>query len=89
MPLATGLTWDACDHIFGLRNIYGAAFYDVGNAYVQGHQEGPVAHAVGAGLRLDVSWFSFVERTTLRMDVAKTLNAPTPVQAWFGVGVPF
>jgi hypothetical protein len=89
VPLATGLTWDTCDHAIGLRNIYGACFYDVGNAYVQGHQEGPIAHAVGVGLRLDVTWFSFVERTLLRLDVAKTLNAPTPLQVWFGVGVPF
>ncbi len=89
VPLATGLTVDCCDHIFGLRNVYGAAFYDAGNAYVQGHAEGPVAHAVGVGLRLDVSWFSFVERTTLRVDIAKTINVTTPMQAWFGVGVPF
>jgi hypothetical protein len=89
MPLATGLTWDFCDHTMGLRNVYGAAFYDVGNAYVQGHEEGPTAQAVGVGLRLDVSWFSLVERTTLRFDIAKTLNASTPIQMWFGVGVPF
>jgi hypothetical protein len=89
VPVATGLTWDVCDHICGLRNVFVAMFYDVGNAYVQGHSEGDVAHGVGAGLRLDVTWFSFVERTTLRMDIAKILNAPTPIQVWFGVGVPF
>jgi hypothetical protein len=89
VPLATGLTWDTCDHAIGLRNIYGALFYDVGNVYVQGHQEGSIAHAIGTGLRLDVSWFSFVERTTLRFDIAKTVNAATPIQVWFGVGVPF
>ncbi len=89
MPLATGLNWDFCDHTVGLRNVYGAAFCDVGNTYVQGRQEGPTAVAPGVGLRLDVSWFSFVERTTLCFDLAKTVNASTPVQVWFGVGVPF
>jgi hypothetical protein len=89
VPLAKGLTWDACDHIFGLRNVYGAAFYDAGNAYARGHADGPFAQALGGGLRLDVSWFSLVERTTLRVDVAKTLSGPTPLQIWFGVGMPF
>jgi hypothetical protein len=48
-----------------------------------------VAHGVGAGLRLDLAWFSFVERTILRLDVAKAVNADTPVQVWFGVQHPF
>jgi hypothetical protein len=89
VPLATRLRCDAVDHVIGLRNVYGAAFYDVGDALVNGHSTGPIAHAVGGGIRLDVSWFSFVERTTLRFDVAKTLNANTPTQFWFGVDLPF
>jgi hypothetical protein len=89
VPLARGLSCDCCDHVFGLRNVYGAAFYDVGNAYVEGHAAGPTAHAVGGGLRLDVALFSFVERTTLRLDVAKAINVPTPWQFWFGVLQPF
>jgi hypothetical protein len=88
-PLAKGLTWDAFDHVVGLRNIYGAAFYDVGDAYLSGRQVGPVAHAVGGGLRLDVSWFGFVERTMLRFDVAQTINVASPTQFIFGVGAPF
>src|SRR5204862_7962070 len=31
VPLAKGLTVDAVDHIVGLRNVYGAVFYDVGD----------------------------------------------------------
>jgi hypothetical protein len=89
MPLARRLTFDAVDHVFGLRNVWGAAFYDVGDAYANGHSFGPVAHALGAGLRLDVTWFGFVERTTLRLDLAKTLNANTPFQFWFGANMPF
>jgi hypothetical protein len=89
MPLAKGLHVDCCDHIFGLRNVYGALFYDIGDAYTLNHSVGPVAHAVGGGLRFDVAWFSFVERTTLRVDVAKAVNDDTPVQFWFGVQYPF
>jgi hypothetical protein len=89
MPLAKGLHVDCIDHIFGLRNIYGALFYDVGDAYTLGHSVGPVAQAVGGGLRFDVTWFGFVERTILRVDVAKTVNDDTPTQIWFGVQYPF
>ncbi len=90
VPFAKGLNWDACDHILGLRNIYGAAFYDVGDTYGnKGRPVGPIAQAVGGGLRLDVSWFGFVERTILRVDVAKSMTDPTPLQVWFGVGMPF
>jgi hypothetical protein len=89
VPLVRGLSWDVIDHAAGLRNVYAAAFYDVGDAYVAGHPVGDVAHAVGAGLRFDVSWFGFVERTILRVDVAKTINDSSPVQVWVGVQQPF
>jgi hypothetical protein len=89
VPLARGLKWDVIDHSAGLRGIYVAPFYDVGNAYVNGHAEGDVAHALGVGLRLDVAWFGFVERTVLRVDVAKTINSSSPAQVWVGVQQPF
>jgi hypothetical protein len=89
VPLAKHLVWDAIDHSVGLRNLYAAAFYDVGDAYLRNRSLGPVAHSVGVGLRMDVAWFSFIERTTLRFDVAKTVNADTPVQFWFGIKHPF
>jgi hypothetical protein len=89
LPLATMVDWDVCDHLVGGRNLYGALFYDAGDALTRGHSEGPVAHAIGAGLRLEVAVFGFVERATLRLDFAKTLNASTPLQIWFGVQHPF
>lgn len=89
VPLAKGLTWSACDHIAGLRNIYAAAFYDGGDIVSMGHTLGPVAHSIGAGLRLDVSWFAFVERTMIRLDLAKVVNVEAPVQVWLGVQHPF
>jgi hypothetical protein len=89
VPVATRLNCDMVDHVIGLRNVYVALFYDAGDAYVSGKQVGPVAHAVGAGLRLDVAWFSFVERTTLRLDVAQAINSDTGVQVWVGINHPF
>jgi hypothetical protein len=89
VPLAKQLVWDAIDHAIGVRNIYAAAFYDVGDAYLRNEEIGSIAHSVGCGLRLDVAWFSFIERTTIRFDVAKTVNASTPVQFLFGVQHPF
>jgi hypothetical protein len=89
VPLLRRLDWDVADHTVGLRQVALAPFYDVGNAYLAGHGVGSVAQAVGCGLRLDVAWLSFVERTTLRFDVAKTINASTPTQFWFGIQHPF
>jgi hypothetical protein len=89
VPIAKNLTWDCLDHVAGVRNIYGAAFYDAGNAYLRGHEVGPIAHAVGAGLRVDVAWFGMIERTTMRFDLAKTVNDSSPLQFWFGIQHPF
>jgi hypothetical protein len=89
LPLVRHVEWDCCDHVAGIRNIWAAPFYDVGNAYVNGHEVGPVAHALGLGLRFDVAFLSLIERTTLRFDVAKTVNCSTPWQFWFGVQHPF
>lgn len=89
VPLARHLTYDILDHVIGLRNVHAAAFYDVGDIYARRQSVGGVAHSVGAGLRLDVAWFSLIERTILRFDVAKTVNVPSPVQFWFGLQHPF
>jgi hypothetical protein len=89
IPLARNLTWDCFDHAIGLRNINTAIFYDVGDIYQNGHSVNGIAHAVGAGLRLDVSWFSLIERSILRFDAAKCVNDNTPFQFWFGVEHPF
>jgi hypothetical protein len=89
VPVARRLELDAVDHLVGLRNAYLALFYDVGNTYINGKQVGATAHALGAGLRLDVGWLSFVERTTLRLDVAKSVNTDTGIQVWVGLNHPF
>jgi hypothetical protein len=89
IPLFRDLEWDVCDHVAGARGLYTALFYDAGDMYYRGHSLGPVAHALGVGLRLDVAWFGMIERTMLRFDVAKTVNDVSPWQFWFGVQHPF
>jgi hypothetical protein len=88
-PLWRGVDCDFCDHVGTVKNIYGAAFYDVGNSYLGGHQLGSTAHAFGAGLRVDLAWFGLIERTLLRLDVAKTVNANSPAQFWLAFQHPF
>jgi hypothetical protein len=86
VPLARDREWDVLDHCIGAREVWLAGFYDVGDVYANGHSVGgKVAHALGAGVRVDVAVFSFIERATLRVDVAKTVNDATPFQLWFGI----
>ena len=89
IPMFQDVRWDFCDHVLGIRNVHTAVFYDVGDTYTNGRSVGPVAHAVGGGLRVDVAIFGFIERAVLRLDVAKTVNDDTPVQFWFGLSHPF
>jgi hypothetical protein len=89
LPLAQDLRWDICDHLMGIRAIWLAPFYDAGAAYLKNEVVGNVAQDVGIGLRVDVAWFSFVERTVLRFDVAQTLTENTPTQFWIGIEHPF
>lgn len=89
LPVIRDVEWDVCDHVVGLRNFNVAAFSDVGDIYQDGKQVGTVAYCVGVGLRAEFAWFSFIERTTFRLDFAKTLNASTPMQMWLGIVHPF
>lgn len=85
LPIARGVEWDVLDHTVGARNVWLAAFYDVGAVYANGLAVEGVAHALGAGVRVDTALFSFIERVTFRFDFAKTINDNTPFQFWFGV----
>jgi len=84
-PLARDVEWDILDHTIGARNVWLATFYDVGSVYANGRQVGNVAHALGLGLRVEIAIFSFIERATLRVDAAKTVNTNTGWQFWFGL----
>ena len=90
VPVVRNVEWDVLDHTLGARNVWLAAFYDVGDVYANGRSVGGrVAHAVGGGVRVDMAVFSFLERATLRFDVGKTINDSTPFQFWFGVAHAF
>jgi len=89
VPILSNTHFDFLDHVGGVRNVYVAPFYDVGNAYLNGQPLGNIAHAVGAGLRVDVTWLGLIERTSLRFDIAKTVNGNYPWQFWFGIQHPF
>src|SRR5207244_2108189 len=85
VPIFKDVCWDFCDHVGGVRNVYAVPFYDVGDAYVKNQSLGPIAHAFGAGLRVDIAWLGLIERTIFRFDVSKTVNVRSPVQYWVGV----
>lgn len=89
MPVLRRVQWDAADHVIGLRNLYAAGFADIGSIYTNGRSVEGTAYALGVGLRADLAIFSFIERATVRVDVAKTINAATPFQVWFGLQHPF
>jgi hypothetical protein len=89
VPLALDLHWTFCDRAIGLENIYAAAFSDVGNVYLRNESVGGFAKCAGIGLRLDVSWFTFMERTIIRLDVARTIDSAAPTQVWAGIEHPF
>jgi hypothetical protein len=85
LPLWKSADVDFLYRVGELQNLYLTLFYDAGEIYLRGHTNGGVAHSVGAGLRFDLSWLGFIERTTIRVDVAKTVNGPEPTQFWFGL----
>lgn len=89
LPVVRDVIWDCCDHVASVRNMYLVPFYDVGDCYVNNQSLGNVAHALGMGFRIDVAWFSFIERTMLRLDVAQTLQKNIPTQIWFAIQQPF
>lgn len=85
LPLWKSADVDFLYRVGELQNLYLTVFYDAGEIYLNGQTNGGVAHSVGAGLRLDLSWLGFIERTTVRVDIAKAVNQNEPTQFWFGL----
>jgi hypothetical protein len=84
-PLWRCIDYDVLDHVLSPRNLYGVAFVDVGQSYFNG-EWGPVVYGPGFGLRLDVTLFAFLERMTVRLDLAQPIGlsgSRGPV-LWFG-----
>lgn len=89
-PLWCDIDQDAIDHVVGFRNLFGTVFYDVGQSFYRGVW-GPVVHGIGTGLRIDVTLFSFLERASLRVDLAQPVGLGPkrgPV-LWFGINQVF
>src|SRR5262249_50906636 len=89
-PLWCDIDQDVLDHVVGLRNLLGSIFYDVGQSYLRGRVS-PVVDGGGGGLRVDVALFAFLERATLRVDLAQPVGIGTsrgPV-LWFGLNQVF
>ena len=89
IPVKRDVGLEVADRLLRLRTVTLAPFYDVGDMYVAGRSLGPVAHAVGLGIRLEVEFFSFLERATIRFDIGKAIGQDTAPQFWFGVQQPF
>ena len=89
-PLWAEIDRDVVDHVVGFRNLIGAVFYDVGQSYLRG-EFSPVVHGVGVGLRIDTALFSFLERATMRIDLAQPVGV-SPIRGpilWFGLNQVF
>jgi hypothetical protein len=89
VPVKREVDFDVADRLVRLKNFYVAPFYDVGDMYLDRHSQGPVAHAVGVGLRFDVAFFSFLERAMIRFDIAQAIDSNLGPQFWFGIQQPF
>jgi hypothetical protein len=88
MPIWREIGRDVLDHTLSFRNLYGVLFYDVGQSYLA-DRWGPVVHGPGLGLRFDVTLFAFLERATLRADLAQPIGIPGGPVYWFGLNQAF
>ena len=75
---------EALDHVIRGRNVYGSAFYDFGQSYLNGKYS-PVVNGVGFGIGVDVAFFSFLERANIRLDVAQPVGTNRGPVLWFGI----
>jgi hypothetical protein len=76
--------------VVGFRNLIGALFYDVGQSYIR-NTWSPVVHGVGVGFRIDVALFAFLERASMRVDLAQPVGIGTKLGPvlWFGLNQVF
>ena len=51
-PLIQRMDWDIVDHVVGLRNVYGATFYEWVTP-ISAAKNGTGRHALGFGLRIE------------------------------------
>ncbi|MEZ6139987.1 MAG: M1 family aminopeptidase [Zavarzinella sp.] len=90
LPVVPRLNWNIVDNVVRVESIYVAPFYDIGDIYVDGHSMGPVAHAAGLSFQFNVEFFSFLERGTLKLDVARAFQSiDNATQFWVTILVPY
>ncbi len=89
-PLWQELDQDLLDHVLCLKNLVGAVFFDVGQSYFAGRWA-PVVFGPGVGIRIDTALFAFLERATIRIDIAQPvgLNRALGPVLWFGLNQVF
>jgi hypothetical protein len=87
-PIWRNLDTDVLDHMLSFRNLYGAAFFDVGESFLKSGW-GPIVYGPGLGLRFDTVLFSFLERATLRCDIAQPIGVRGGPVIWFGINQVF
>ncbi len=85
LPLWKNADADFLYRVARMQNLYTVLFYDAGEVYLNGKTNGGVVHSVGAGLRFDIGWLGFIERTTLRIDIARTVEENRNYQVWLGI----
>jgi hypothetical protein len=87
-PLWRNIDRDVLDHALSFRNLFGTVFYDVGQSFLAGKDLGVVS-GIGVGLRLDTTLFSFLERATLRLDIAQPIGTGRGPILWMGLNQVF
>jgi Peptidase family M1 domain len=89
-PLWANIDEDFADHVVGFRNLIGTVFYDVGQSYLRGHFS-DVVHGIGVGFRVDTALFAFLERASMRVDLAQPVGIGTKLGPvlWFGLNQVF
>lgn len=84
-PLWKNVNMAAADHLVGLEEINGVAFFDGGTAWYETFGDAKWRSDVGGGLRFTVNFGSLLEKVVLRFDVAQPLREPEDgVHFWFG-----
>ncbi len=89
-PLLPSLDISVADHLFGIESLGGVIFFDAGQSWMENFSDADFKKDVGAGLRVQVNIGSFLEKITVRLDVAQALGEPQEdTRFWFGLNHAF
>ena len=89
-PLWDDLKLYFLDNIFCLNEIQGVAFFDAGRAWYGDFSQSKFKKDAGVGLRVHLGVAGILEKTVLRLDVARAINEPKePAHPWFRINQSF